>query len=80
MSRDQAAEVYNLASKCVMLSPKLSELIKIIPSSKKLIGLPMNAEYQAISAEGKTAHGKSPIVAILDEVGQIRGLTITVLR
>lgn len=73
MSRDQAAEVYNLASKCVMLSPKLSSLIKIIPSSKKLIGLPMNVEYQAISAEGKTAHGKSPIVAILDEVGQIRG-------
>lgn len=73
MSRDQAAEVYNLASKCVMLSEKLSQIIKIIPSSKKLIGLPMNVEYQAISAEGKTAHGKSPIVAILDEVGQIRG-------
>lgn len=73
MSREQAAEVYNLASKCVMLSPKLAEIIKIIPSSKKLIGLPMNVEYQAISAEGKTAHGKSPVVAILDEVGQIRG-------
>lgn len=73
MSREQAAEVYNLASKCVMLSPKLSDLIKIVPSSKKLIGLPMGVEYQAISADGKTAHGKSPILAILDEVGQIRG-------
>ena len=73
MSREQAAEVYNLASKCVMLSPKLSEIIRIVPSNKKLIGLPMNVEYQAISAEGKTAHGKSPILAILDEVGQIRG-------
>lgn len=73
MSRDQAAEVYNLASKCVMLSPKLSPLIKIVPSSKKLIGLPMNVEYQAISADGKTAHGKSPILAILDEVGQVSG-------
>jgi phage terminase large subunit-like protein len=73
LSREQAAEVYNLASKCVMLSPKLSEIVRIIPSSKKLIGLPMNVEYQAISAEGKTAHGKSPVVAILDEVGQIRG-------
>jgi phage terminase large subunit-like protein len=73
MSREQAAEVYNLASKCVQLSPKLSEIVRIIPSSKKLIGLPMNVEYQAISAEGKTAHGKSPILAILDEVGQIRG-------
>lgn len=73
MSRDQAAEVYNLASKCVMISEKLSDIIRIVPSSKKLIGLPMNVEYQAISAEGKTAHGKSPILAILDEVGQIQG-------
>lgn len=73
MSREQAAEVYNLASKCVQLSPKLRDLIRIVPSSKKLIGLPMNVEYQAISAEGKTAHGKSPILAILDEVGQISG-------
>lgn len=73
MSREQAAEVYNLASKCVMLSPKLSKIVKIVPSSKKLIGLPMNVEYQAISADGKTAHGKSPILAILDEVGQVKG-------
>lgn len=73
MSRDQAGEVYNLASKCVMLSEKLSSIIRIVPSSKKLIGLPRNVEYQAISAEAKTAHGKSPVLAILDEVGQIRG-------
>lgn len=73
MSREQAAEVYNLASKCVQLSPDLRGIIKEVPSGKKLVGLPMNVEYQAISAEGKTAHGKSPILAILDEVGQVRG-------
>lgn len=73
LSREQAAEVYNLASKCVHLSVKIRDLVKIIPSSKKLIGLPRNVEYAAISAEAKTAHGKSPVVAILDEVGQIRG-------
>jgi phage terminase large subunit-like protein len=33
----------------------------------------MNTEYRAISAEGKTAHGLSPILAILDELGQVRG-------
>jgi phage terminase large subunit-like protein len=33
----------------------------------------MNVEYQAIAAEAKGAHGGSPIVAILDEVGQVRG-------
>ena len=72
-SRDQAAQVFNYASKMVMLSPKLSEIVRIVPSGKKLIGLPLNVEYKALSAEAKTAHGLSPIVAILDEVGQVRG-------
>lgn len=73
LSREQAAEVYNYASKCVMLSESLSKLCRIVPSSKKIIGLRSNVEYQAISADGKTNHGKSPILAILDEVGQISG-------
>lgn len=73
MSREQAAEVYNLASKMVMLSPELSKIVRLIPSQKKMIGVPMNVEYQAISADNKTAHGKSPILAILDEVGQVTG-------
>lgn len=72
-SRDQAAQVFNYASKMVQLSPKLSEIIRIVPSGKKLIGLPLNVEYKALSAEAKTAHGLSPVVAILDEVGQVRG-------
>lgn len=73
MSRDQAAEVYNYASKMVRLSPELSKRIRIIPSKKSLIGLSKNVEYLAVSADGRTAHGKSPKIAILDEVGQIRG-------
>lgn len=73
MSKEQAAEVYNYASKCVTLSPRLSSKCRIIPTLKKIIGLPMNVEYQAISAEASTAHGKSPILAVLDEVGQITG-------
>lgn len=72
-SRDQAAQVYNYASKMVMLSSELSAVVRIIPSGKKLVGLPLNVEYKALSAEAKTAHGLSPIVAILDEVGQVRG-------
>ena len=73
MSRDQAALVFNLACKMVQLSPRLSELVKIIPSGKRLIGLPLNVEYKALAADGKTAHGLSPVLAILDEIGQIRG-------
>lgn len=74
-SREQAAEVYNYASKCAELSPLLRGKIRTVPSQKKIVGLVMNVEYQAISADAKTAHGKSPIVAILDEVGQVVGPT-----
>ena len=72
-SREQAAIVFDLASKMVQMSPELSRVIRIVPSSKRLIGLAMNTDYRAISAEGKTAHGLSPVLAILDEVGQVKG-------
>jgi phage terminase large subunit-like protein len=73
MSRDQAALVFNLAAKMVQLSPKLSSIVRIVPSGKRLIGLPLNTEYRALAAEGKTAHGLSPVFAVLDETGQVRG-------
>jgi phage terminase large subunit-like protein len=72
-SREQAAQVYNYAEKMVMLSPGLRDIVRRIPSSKRLIGLPLNVEYKALSAESATAHGLSPVLAILDEVGQVRG-------
>ena len=74
-SRDQASLVFKLAEKMVRLSPELSKIVRIVPSQKSLIGLPMNVEYKAISAEAGTAHGLSPVLAILDEVGQVRGPT-----
>ena len=72
-SRDQAAQVFNYASKMVQLSEDLSSVVRVMPSAKTLIGLPLNVEYKALSAEGKTAHGRSPILAILDEAGQVKG-------
>lgn len=72
-SRDQAAQVFNYAAKMVQMSPDLSSVVRVMPSAKSLIGLPLNVEYKALSAEGKTAHGRSPILAILDEVGQVKG-------
>lgn len=73
MSRDQAALVHSLAAKMVQLNPKLSKLVRIIPSGKRLIGLPLNVEYRALAADGKTAHGLSPVLIIGDEWGQVRG-------
>jgi len=72
-SRDQAALVFKHARKMVALDDRLSEIVRVVPSSKELHGLTMNTEYKAISAEAGTAHGMSPPLAILDEVGQVRG-------
>lgn len=72
-SRDQAAQVFNYAAKMVQMSADLSSVVRVMPSAKSLVGLPLNVEYKALSAEGKTAHGRSPILAILDEVGQVKG-------
>lgn len=73
LSREQAAIVFDLASKMVQLSPELGKIIRVVPSGKRLIGLTMNTEYKALAAEGRTAHGLSPVLAILDEVGQVKG-------
>lgn len=72
-SRKQAAEVYNYASKMIQLSPSLQKICRCVPSSKTIVGLVMNVEYSALSAEGSTAHGGSAYVAVVDEAGQIKG-------
>lgn len=73
MSKEQAAVVFELAVKMVDLSPKLAPLVKVFPSGKRLLGLRRNVLYRALAAEGKTAHGLSPILAIIDEMGQVVG-------
>lgn len=72
-SKEQAAVVFELARKMVEMSDKLARLVRIQPSGKRLIGLARNVLYRALAAEGKTAHGLSPVLAILDEVGQVVG-------
>src|SRR6185295_9102079 len=72
MSRDQAAMVFDYCTKMIRMSDELSGIIKIKESKKTLIGLPMNVTYLASSADSRTAHGKSPLVVIMDELGQVR--------
>ena len=74
-SRDQAALVFALAAKMIQLDERLSRVCRIIPSKKTIIGLAQNVEYKALAADGTTAHGLSPALAILDEVGQVKGPT-----
>lgn len=75
MSREQAAVLFALAVKSIQMSPELSARIKIFPSAKKLLGISKNVEYQAMAADGKTAHGRSLALCVIDEMGQIKGPT-----
>jgi len=72
-SREQASLIFNLASKMIKLNPALKAVTRIIFSGKRIIGLARNVEYKALAAESTTSQGLSPVLAILDEVGQIRG-------
>lgn len=72
-SREQAAVVFDLACKIVNQSPELRGRVRIIPSGKKLIGLKLNTTFKALAAEAPTTHGLSPRLAILDELGQVKG-------
>lgn len=72
-SREQAALVYKLMIKMLRQNPLLTEYYKATESRRMLKGLGRDVEYKALSSEAATAHGLSPLVALLDEVGQIIG-------
>lgn len=73
MSREQAAILYGLALKMVLFSPSLSEYIGHRDAAKELYCSELGTTYKALSAEASTAHGKSPIFIVHDELGQVRG-------
>jgi phage terminase large subunit-like protein len=72
-SKKQSALIFRMCRNMLESSEKLRGTVKIIPSLKEIYGLQMNTHYSALSAEGKTAHGDGPLVAVLDECGQVDG-------
>jgi phage terminase large subunit-like protein len=72
-SRDQAAVLFDLASKMVRMSPKLAPFVVIRDTVKQLHCPGLGTLYMALSADATTAHGKSPAFAVHDELGQVRG-------
>lgn len=72
-SQKQSGMIFRMARNMLLQSPELVSLVKIVPSTKEIYGLARRTYYAALSAEGKTAHGDGPLVAILDEAGQVRG-------
>ena len=73
MSREQASIIFKQASQMVNLSPELRGLVKIIPSKKTLVGLPLGTEYKALASDGSTTVGLDPQLILCDEVGQVIG-------
>lgn len=75
LTRDQAGLVFSLAAKMIRLNPELDKVCKIVPSGKHIHGLLFGTEFKALSSDAGGAMGLSPVLAILDEVGQVRGPT-----
>lgn len=72
-SKDQAAVLFKLAAKIVRLSPTLNPVLVIRDTAKEIFCPDLGTFYKALSAEVSTAHGQSPIFAVHDELGQVRG-------
>ncbi|NIR49993.1 terminase [candidate division KSB1 bacterium] len=73
LSRDQAAVIFELAAKIIRLSPTLKKHVIPGDSAKSLRCEKLGTFYRALSADASTAHGKSTVLAIHDELGQVKG-------
>lgn len=72
-SRDQAAILFALAAKMVRMSPSLREYVAIRDTAKQLACAELGTLYRALSADASTAYGLSPVFAVHDELGQVKG-------
>ncbi len=72
-SRDQAALLFDLAAKMIRMSPDLSACIRIRDTAKELLCSELGTVYKAMSADVASSFGKSPALAIHDELGQVKG-------
>lgn len=72
-SREQAAVLFDLAAKMVRMSVDLDKVVEVKDSTKRLVCPELGTEYRALSSEDRTVHGMSPVFAVHDELGQVRG-------
>lgn len=72
-SREQAAVLFNLAAKCVRMSPDLHAVVIIRDTAKELVCQEIGTKYRALSADATTAYGLSPVFSVHDELGQVKG-------
>lgn len=68
--KEQAGQVFLYISQIINLSPLLSDLLKPIPSTKRIVYHELGNVYRAISADAHRKHGLNPVVVIYDELAQ----------
>lgn len=73
MSREQAAVIFGLASKMVMMNDELAQWVTIRAAAKSLHDAETGVTYRALASDSSTAYGLSPIMTFHDELGQVRG-------
>ena len=71
MTRDQAGLLHRLMALILTMSRRLDGRYRIVPSSKRIIGLSKNVEYQSLSRDAKAGHGQAIYILVVDECGQI---------
>jgi phage terminase large subunit-like protein len=73
LAREQAGILFKQLSDMIMLSPDIKELVRVIPSGKRVTGLRTGADYVAGSAEARSNLGRSIKYLVLDEAGSLQG-------
>lgn len=68
--REQAAQVFKYVKQIVQLSPRLTDMLDIVESKKRVVWHAAGSVYMAISADAKRKHGLNPHVVIYDELAQ----------
>jgi phage terminase large subunit-like protein len=72
-SRDQAGMVFRYAAKCARLNHDLRDILTIRDTAKEIACHELQTLYKALSADAETNIGRSPKLAIHDELGQVKG-------
>jgi phage terminase large subunit-like protein len=66
--KDQASLVFNVAASMVRNDKKLSKILKVLDSQKRIVYPRRNSFYRAISAEHSTKHGFDASGIVFDEL------------
>lgn len=71
--KDQAALTYEYCANSILCSPTLAPVVDLQDTQKKYRVKDIRTTYKALSKDAKAQLGKSPAVAIHDELGQVEG-------